>query len=1012
MTSTLLVAPESGADVDRAAQRLAFLASAGELLSSSLEYEQTLSHVAKLAVPALGDLCMVDVVEDGELRRLATTHVRADKVPLLEELVRRFPVSRNSPAPAACALRAGRTDWLETVTPDVVAAHTVDRDHAELILAIGMRSHLSVPMLARGVVIGVISLGISESGRCYGPADIALAEELARRAALAVDNARLYRAAQDELEHRRRIEDELRLSEERFRSLMEQSPLSTQRLTPDGRTIGVNRAWELLWGLQLQDLADYNILHDPELEAQGIAPLLRRAFAGEAVMVPAIAYNTERALPGRTRNDTTVRWVRGFAYPVRDEAGAVREVVVMHEDVTEAQRAEDALRASEDRLSRALSVARMNVWEWDLNAGAIECSDNAREFWGLQIGRVEDFMQVIHADDLATVEAFQVDALASDEPLDVEYRLCSPGDALKWVQSRGRVDRGSDGRPLRMLGVTMEVTDRKRAEEASRLLADAGETLGASLDYQVTLGQLAHVLVPRLADWYAIDLLTPQDELERVSVCHPDPARVELARELHVQYPSRRDTPFGAWQVIRSGQPEWAEAISDERLQSAAHDAEHLGLLRGLQLRSYIIVPLTARGMTIGTMTLVLAESGRQYRASDVALAVDIGRRAAAAVDNARLYQQLQLGDRRKDEFLAMLAHELRNPLAPISTAAQLLRMSAADTPRVLAASEIISRQVSHMTELVDDLLDVSRVTRGLVQLQREPVELKSVITAAVEQVRPLIELRGHSLSTWTSPEPLVVEGDRTRLVQVVANLLNNAAKYTPPGGDIDLRVDVVEAGARIRLRDNGAGIESALLPHVFELFTQAERTPDRSQGGLGIGLALVRSIVEMHGGDVRARSGGARQGSEFTVLLPRTRPDLAVACLPATAGDTRTHRVQRILVVDDNIDAAHVLAEVLRLAGHEVFVSATAAHAIELASREAGIGAFILDIGLPDMTGYELVSRLRAVAGRSPVLCIALTGYGQAQDRGRSSEAGFDHHLVKPADVEQLLALVGAAQR
>ena len=1020
----MLSTPPPGPDAQTAgdaSERSAFLAAAGELLSSSLDYEQTLQHVARLAVPALGDLCIVDMVEDGHLRRLAMAHVNPGKAALLEELVRRLPTLDGSPAPAARVLASGRTEWLETVTPDVVASHTADPEHARLILAIGMRSHVAVPMNARGATIGVISIGVTESDRTFGLQDVALAEELARRAALAVDNARLYQAAQRELEQRRRVEADLRRSERRFRAILEQSPLSTQMLTPEGRTIGVNDAWEKLWDATLDDLADYNVLADPQLDAAGVTPLLRRAFAGEPVAVPAIAYTPDKGRPDKGRpdksgsdegrlesgtDDARTRWVRAFAYPIRDETGAVEEVVLLHEDVTEGRSADEAIRASEDRLQRALSIASINVWDWDLLTDTVTCSENALDFWGIEVGQSADFLAVIHPDDLVAVQEMARAAIQDGAPYALEYRLCSPAGKQRWVKSRGRVEHAADGRPVRLLGMTLDTTDQKRAEDATRMLADAGETLGSSLDYHTTLGSLARVVIPALADWFAVDLLSEDGELERVSVSHPDPARVAMARELHRRYPPQRDALRTPWTVLASGQADWAEVISDEHLEQIAQDPEHLALLRGLNLRSFIRAPLTARGKTFGLLTLVFAESGRHYRATDVDLAMDLARRAAAAVDNARLYRQLQLSDARKDEFLAMLAHELRNPLAPISTAAQLLRMAPGETSRVVTASEIISRQVAHMTELVDDLLDVSRVTRGLVELEKQPVDISSVVAAAVEQVQSLMETKGQALTRSTGPHPLVVEGDRARLIQVVANLLSNAAKFTPAGGSIELRQDVADGRVRLTVKDSGAGIESRLLPHVFELFTQGARTPDRSQGGLGIGLALVKSIVELHGGTVHARSPGPAQGSEFTVLLPR-KEQCSLPASPGPLPDPRAATCKRILVVDDNEDAAAVLAEVLRLEGHEVSVAATATEALELAARATDIQVFVLDIGLPDMTGYELAVRLRELPRSRAEAFIALTGYGQAQDRKRSSEAGFDHHLVKPADVQRVLAIL-----
>lgn len=366
-----------------------------------------------------------------------------------------------------------------------------------------------------------------------------------------------------------------------------------------------------------------------------------------------------------------------------------------------------------------------------------------------------------------------------------------------------------------------------------------------------------------------------------------------------------------------------------------------------------------------------------------------------------RAEEELRLADRRKDEFLAMLAHELRNPLAPISTAAQILKKPGIGEERVRKTSEIIARQVGHMTSLVDDLLDVSRVTRGLVTLEREPVDIKLVVHSAIEQVRPLIEARRHALTVRLASEPAFVEGDRIRLVQVVANLLNNAAKYTPQGGEIVLHVQVQDGQVGLSVADNGMGIEPALLAHVFDLFAQGERTPDRSQGGLGLGLALVKSLMELHGGSVTAHSGGSGQGSRFALSLPLLAGATA-AVTPAAATAPAPVRPLRLMLVDDNVDAAETLAALLGAEGHHVSVSHDARSALE--SPTVGIhNAFILDIGLPDMDGYELARRFRARPDTANAVLIALTGYGQQHDRVLSKAAGFNFHFVKPVEADDL---------
>lgn len=374
-----------------------------------------------------------------------------------------------------------------------------------------------------------------------------------------------------------------------------------------------------------------------------------------------------------------------------------------------------------------------------------------------------------------------------------------------------------------------------------------------------------------------------------------------------------------------------------------------------------------------------------------------------------QLTEALQQADRRKDDFLAMLGHELRNPLAPISAGAHILGKLAGSDPRVARTSEIIARQVRHMTKIVDDLLDVSRVTRGLVTLEQSTVDLAEVVAASVEQARPLIDGARHELSVTLPPQPMHVRGDRSRLVQVLSNLLSNAARYTAPGGRIALHGQADADEVRLIVQDNGQGIAADLLPHIFDLFTQGVRSADRSQGGLGLGLALVKHLVELHGGWVRADSPGPGQGASFTIGLPRVAAPV-LAPEPADAPAHPPARPLDILVVDDNLDAAQTLAQWLQHEGHSVAVAHDGAAALKRAQAHWP-QVFILDIGLPGMDGWELARRLRTLPRGGQATLIALTGYGQQADRDRAREAGFHHHLVKPADpdaLRQLLARVG----
>ena len=379
-----------------------------------------------------------------------------------------------------------------------------------------------------------------------------------------------------------------------------------------------------------------------------------------------------------------------------------------------------------------------------------------------------------------------------------------------------------------------------------------------------------------------------------------------------------------------------------------------------------------------------------------------------------QIEEKLREVDRRKDEFLAMLAHELRNPLAPITMAAGILSRPGINQKTLHDMSAIVVRQANHMTSLIDDLLDVSRINKGLVTLDREVLDLKEILGNAVEQVHALMEKQNHDFSMQVTGEGLHVEGDRVRMVQVFSNILTNAAKYTPAGGKIHLELAIVGSHAQVLVRDNGVGMSESLLPHIFDIFTQAERTPDRAQGGLGLGLALVKNLVGLLGGTVTARSDGPGRGSEFTVLLPLLVDESVQPTSPQSPLDVVGNvQVMHIMVVDDNVDAATTVAMLLEMNGHTVSVvhSAESALASALAGSANPLQAFLLDIGLPVMDGYELAQRLRAAPETSGATLIALTGYGQPQDRERSYAAGFDHHIEKPVDSVRLLALLNAIQ-
>ncbi|HZT80934.1 MAG TPA: ATP-binding protein, partial [Gemmataceae bacterium] len=513
------------------------------------------------------------------------------------------------------------------------------------------------------------------------------------------------------------------------------------------------------------------------------------------------------------------------------------------------------------------------------------------------------------------------------------------GGAPAGVAEMRVVEIDWEGRPA-YLASLRDVTERKRSAEAARFLAEAGTVLAGSLDLTTTPARVARLCVSHLADGCLIDLVEPDGSIRRAAAANAEARRDERARTLLGRFSLDGRSTATLARVLTGGRPEVYPELPEGALAGLAPNPEAARTLRDFGCRSAVLLPLQARGRTLGVVTLLRGPSRGDYGFADLELAEDLVRRAALAIDNARLYEEAQEAVRRRDEFLAMLAHELRNPLAPVRNAMELMRLKCPDDGELRWARTMVERQVTHMTRLVDDLLDVSRITRGKIALRKEPVRLAEVVAQATETSRPLIEARRHRLEVALPPDVGTVEGDFTRLVQVLSNLLNNAAKYTDPGGLIRLSVELTASGvglrpdeAVIRVADNGLGIPPAMLPHIFDLFTQVDATLERSQGGLGIGLTLVRSLVEMHGGSVQAFSEGRGKGSEFVVRLPLLGTGAApVGGGQAPSGLRSPHFSLNVLVVDDNVDAAESLALLLKTLGHEATTAYDGPQAIEAA--------------------------------------------------------------------------------
>ena len=596
-------------------------------------------------------------------------------------------------------------------------------------------------------------------------------------------------------------------------------------------------------------------------------------------------------------------------------------------------------------------------------------------------------------------------------------------------------------------------------ESARRILLETARQLAGSLEPAAIFARMRDSVCASMAcDGMIVSSYDATEALIRCQFAWVGGNELDPESLPPLQY--REDSGGMQSQVIRTGRPmlfaDVAERVQDPR--GTYYEVEAGGRVRDLQdsgpprSRSAIMVPLLLEGAVVGVVQ-VMADRENAYGSAELDLLEGIALLLAVALENARLFQRLQAeleerrraervlrqaqealrdADRRKDEFLATLGHELRNPLNPIRSAVEMLRRRGAESEEARWSHEVIQRQVRHLSRLIDDLLDVSRITQGRLELRRAPVWIDDVLDGAAEQVRPLATESGHRLELERATRPLRVDADPVRLSQVFSNLFDNAVKYSQPGGVVRIRTEERGNFAVVTVQDEGRGIPSEHLPHVFDLFYQADRSLGRPHEGLGIGLTLVKRIVELHGGAIEAESEGPGRGSRFSVRLPLVRdevdsatppgapasaasgvaaptPRLATARAPASLPPAEASAASggwRFLIADDNQDSADSMAILLRMSGHDVQVAYDGEEALRIAET-FGPQIALLDIGMPRLNGHEVAQALRGRPGGRELILIAATGWGQEEDRRRSLETGFDAHLVKPVDHEALLRLV-----
>lgn len=703
--------------------------------------------------------------------------------------------------------------------------------------------------------------------------------------------------------------------------------------------------------------------------------------------------------------------------PVRDRRNRVIGASNVGRDISARKRAETEVRAAQQLLQLIVDNAPALIsyvdrdYRYQLNNRTYETwfGDAYRDLAGK---RVSD---VLGDAAFAKVKP-RMDAALAGEMVSYDDQLPYRNAGTRWINANYIPHFDSDGSVKGFAVLVHDVDERRRAEDAQRFLIAVHDTARGLRDPGQVMLQIV-TLVGKRFGVIRCAFGEVDDRADQLLITRGYTDGVPTVAGLYLL------ESFGRALVDRLKQGHTA-VISDVRGDALTNAALALQTYEAMQIRSMICAPIVKAGRLVAL--LVMADRvPREWSDQDAWLLQQVAERTFFAVESARanaslmesrdelqrLNAELSEADRRKDEFLAVLAHELRNPLAPISNATHYLRLKAPPDPALKNARDIIDRQVKHLVRLVDDLLDVSRISSGKISLQKERVSLALIVTNAVESSRPLIESENHQLKVSLPPEPVYLDADLTRLAQVLQNLLNNAAKYTPAGGKIGLHAEFDGYFVTIRVVDNGIGIPREMLSRVFEMFTQVDRSVERSTGGLGIGLTLVQRLVELHGGTVEARSDADDKGSEFIVRLPAFAEPSAPSSASSGA-NVETARGLRIVVVDDNIDAADTFAEMLRAAGHRVDIAYDGKRAMDVvASGRPDV--VLLDIGLPQLNGYDVARKIRANDPQRRIVLVAVTGWGQDEDRRRSQQAGFDHHLVKPVDpasLERILALIKPA--
>ncbi|HSQ08756.1 MAG TPA: PAS domain S-box protein, partial [Chromatiaceae bacterium] len=763
-------------------------------------------------------------------------------------------------------------------------------------------------------------------------------------------------AAFVDITERKRAEEALRRSQAQLRALVDQAPVCIAMFDKRMDYIAASRRWVATYGRGRSALVGLNHYQiHPDLP-EDWKRVHREALGG------AFLSNDEDLW---IQTDGSRHWLRWAVQPWTDEAGAIGGIIMSAEDITARMLAEEALRDSQADLNRAQAVGRIGSWRLDVRRNELTWSAENHRIFGIPQGTpltYETFLATIHPDDRAYVDR-KWQAGLRGEPYDIQHRLVVDGRVI-WVRERATLEFDPDGSLVGGFGTTQDITELKAAEERLRLQLN--------LTHAITACAAGAIFVTDSEGRTTF----ANAEVERLFGFTSDELMGRVLHDcIHHHHRDGRPYPFADCPNCRIYG--YGETVRD-------HEA--------------VFFRKDGTPVTVMCANSALEVGGEQMGAVLVAHDITGLTRAEAALREA---------DRRKDEFLATLAHELRNPLAPIRNAVEVLRLKAPPDPALQAAQRMIERQVQHLVRLVDDLLDVSRITQGRLALRRERVDLAVVLEQALEASRPHLECAGHDLAVTLPPGPIYLDADPVRLAQVFVNLVNNACKFTDPGGQIRVSAEREGAQVIVRVADTGIGVPPGDLPRLFEMFAQLGTAREQAQGGLGIGLSLARGLVEMHGGSVEAHSEGAGKGTELMVRLPTLEQGPVVHPSPPGAGEEQRAAVaRRVLVVDDQRDVADSLALLLQAMGCEVEVARDGLEAVEAAGCVQP-DLVLMDIGMPRLDGYAACRRIREHPWGKDMTVIALTGWGQEDDRHKTQEAGFDGHLIKPVEPAVLLDLL-----